>query len=182
MYHKILDEAIIELKETEFKEHFTEEVKAENKYVNDCVLETDLQLLIPTYYVENTTERLSLYKDLDNLNEEAELEKFAGEMQDRFGPIPDETKGLFLALKLRWLAASLGFEKVILKSGKFIGYFVTNQESAYYSTETFSKILNFVQYHPRQCQIKEVNEKLSLTVNQITDIRDAYDFLVKMGE
>ena len=182
MYHKILDEAILELKETEFKEHFTAEDKSDRLYISDCVLETDLQLLIPTDYVENTTERLSLYKDLDNLNAEEELEIFAEQMQDRFGPVPTETHGLFLAIKLRWLAAKLGFEKVILKSGKFIGYFVSNKESDYYATEIFSKILNFVQYHPRQCQIKEVNEKLSLTVNNITEIQEAYEFLLKMGE
>ena len=181
MYHKILDEAILELKETEFKEHFAGEEKPDRFFVNDCVLETDLQLLIPTDYVENTTERLSLYKDLDDLNTEEELLKFAEQLQDRFGLVPDETRGLFLAIKFRWLAARLGFEKVILKSGKFIGYFVANQESDYYSTEIFGRILNFVQYHPRQCQIKEVNNKLSLTVNQITDIEEAYDFLLKMA-
>lgn len=182
MYHKILDEAMLELKETEFKEHFAGDDKSDHYFVNDCVLETDLQLLIPTDYVENTTERLSLYKELDNLSTEEQLERFAEQMLDRFGPVPSETQGLFLAIRLRWLAARLGFEKVILKAGKFIGYFVSNQDSEYYSTEIFSKILNFVQFHPRKCQIREVNGRLSLTVKQITEIQEAYEFLLKMGE
>mgnify|MGYP006288118431 FL=1 len=182
MYHKILDEAMLELKETEFKEHFAGDDKSDHYFVNDCVLETDLQLLIPTDYVENTTERLSLYKELDNLSTEEQLERFAEQMLDRFGPVPSETQGLFLAIRLRWLAARSGFEKVILKAGKFIGYFVSNQDSEYYSTETFSKILNFVQFHPRKCQIREINDRLSLTVKQITEIQEAYEFLLKMGE
>ena len=182
MYHKILDEAMLELKETEFKEHFAGEEKPDHYFVNDCVLETDLQLLIPTDYVENTTERLSLYKELDNLNSEEQLEQFAEQMLDRFGPVPSETQGLFMAIRLRWLAARLGFEKVILKAGKFIGYFVSNQDSDYYSTETFGKILSFVQFHPRKCQIREVNDRLSLTVKQITEIQEAYEFLLKMRE
>ena len=180
MYHKILDEAILELKESEFKDLFAGETGKDNQFVTDCVLETDLQLMIPSGYVENTKERLNLYKELDNLQDEEALNTFTIHMEDRFGPIPQETKGLFQALKLRWLARKLGFEKVILKSGKYIGYFVYNQDSDYYSSPVFSGLLNFVQNHPRVCQIKEANKKLSLTVEGIDDIEQAYDFLIKI--
>ncbi|MFN3555965.1 MAG: transcription-repair coupling factor [Bacteroidales bacterium] len=182
MYHKILDEAIAELKETEFKDLFTDTIAKDRRYVRDCVLETDLQLLIPTDYVENTQERLSLYKDLDNIGKDSELEAFASRMADRFGPIPAETKGLFTALRVRWKAADLGFEKLILKSGKFIGYFVANPDSDFFSSPIFTQILAFVQHHPRQCQIKEANEKLSLSVNHIVEIEEAWEFLQKMSK
>ncbi len=182
MYHKILDEAIMELKETEFKDHFAGEPKdgEQQRYVSNCVLETDLQLLIPTHYVENTQERLSLYKDLDNLDQEDQLKKFIEQMVDRFGPVPEETTGLFMAIRLRWKAAQLGFEKVILKSGKFIGHFISNQDSAFYSSETFPAILAYVQQNPRKCMIKENSKKLVLTVKDVKTIEEAYDFLLKM--
>lgn len=176
MYNKILDEAIQELKETEFKEQFADEHAGDFGFVKNCVLETDLQLLIPTHYVENTQERLSLYKDLDNLDQEKQLVKFAENMKDRFGPIPNETQGLFQAIRLRWQAGRFGFEKIILKSGKFIGYFITNQESAFYSSAVFPAILAHVQQNPRQCLIKEQTGKLTLTVKNITDIDQACDF------
>jgi transcription-repair coupling factor (superfamily II helicase) len=180
MYHKILDEAIQELKETEFKDQFSGETFEDHVYVSDCVFETDLQLLIPTDYVENTKERLNLYKELDNLEKEDELKKFEEEMVDRFGPLPQETKGLFQALRVRWLARNLGFEKVILKSEKFIGYFLSNQESVYFSGNVFAAILQYVQQNHRQCQIKEANGRLSLTVKNVTEIETAYELLSSM--
>ncbi len=183
MYHKILDEALLELKQEEFKEHFNEnggEEKPGVSYVSDCVLETDLQLLIPSEYVENTQERLSLYKDLDNLSNEDELEDFVARLKDRFGPVPDETSGLFMALKTRWLATKLGFEKIILKSGRFIGYFISDQESPYFQSAVFSRILSFVQNNPVKSQIRESNKKLSLSVRGVDSIEKACDILKKM--
>ena len=182
MYHKILDEAILELKQTEFKDHFEEGSEDDPGFVKNCVLETDLQLLIPSDYVESTQERLSLYKDLDNFDKEIQLEKFAEDMKDRFGTIPPETEGLFMAIRLRWLAGKLGFEKIILKAGKFIGHFISNQDSVFYSGETFLAILAFVQQHPRKCLLKESEKKLVLTVNQVSTIEGAYEFLQKMCE
>lgn len=183
MYHKILDEALLELKQEEFKEHFNENDGEEQpgvSYVSDCVLETDLQLLIPSEYVENTQERLSLYKDLDNLSNEDELEDFVARLKDRFGPVPDETSGLFMALKTRWLATKLGFEKIILKSGRFIGYFISDQESPYFQSAVFSRILSFVQNNPVKSQIRESNKKLSLSVRGVDSIEKACDILKKM--
>ncbi|MFW5778381.1 MAG: TRCF domain-containing protein, partial [Bacteroidota bacterium] len=183
MYHKILDEALQELKQEEFKEHFNENQDEEHNdfsYVSDCVLETDLQLLIPSDYVENTQERLSLYKDLDNLNNEEELEDFVEKMKDRFGPVPEETSALFLALKTRWMATKLGFEKIILKSGRFIAYFVSDQESPYFQSAVFTRILSFVQNNPLKSQIRESNKKLSLSVRGIDSIEKACEILKKM--
>jgi transcription-repair coupling factor (superfamily II helicase) len=181
MYHKILDEAIQELKETEFREHFASEISSDHVYIGECVLETDLQLLIPTEYVENTQERLNLYKELDNLETDQQLESFKNNMQDRFGLVPFETLGLFKAIRLRWLARKLGFEKVILKSGKFIGYFLSNQESPYFSSGVFTCILSFVQENHRQCQIREANGKLSLTIKDIGGIEQAFDMVNRMN-
>ncbi len=181
-YHKILNEAMTELKEKEFKNVFdvkeeedTEQVK--KNYSHECLLETDLELLIPNYYVSSVKERLILYKELDNIKNQEELESFANMMRDRFGPIPDETLGLFEAIKLRWLTAKLGFEKVMLKSGKFIGYFISNPESSYYNSDVFNKVLQFVQKNPRLCKIKETKNKLSLTIKNIKSINDALDHL-----
>lgn len=182
MYHKILDEAILELKQSEFKDHFTEDQAQDLGYVKNCVLETDLQLLIPTDYVESTQERLSLYKDLDNFDDESQLDKFIIDLKDRFGPIPVETEGLFLAIRFRWLAGKLGFEKIILKSGKFIGHFISNQESTYFESETFTRILNFVQHNPRKCVIKETDQKLILTIANVQSIDEAFLFMQNMKE
>jgi transcription-repair coupling factor (superfamily II helicase) len=180
MYHKILDEAILELKQTEFKDHFADDESVQHDYEAHCVLETDLQLLIPTHYVESTQERLNLYKDLDNLGKESQLDEFAENIKDRFGPVPPETQGLFMAIRLRWLAGKLGFEKIILKSGTFIGHFISNQESPFYSGETFPAIISFVQQNPRKCIIRETDQKLILTVKHIMSVEEAYEFLSKM--
>lgn len=179
-YHKILDEAILELKQTEFKEDFTDQEAENMDFVAGCVLETDLQLLIPTHYVESTQERLNLYKDLDNLKNEKQLDEFAIIMQDRFGPVSEEVEGLFMAIRLRWLAGKLGFEKIILKAGKFIGHFVSNQDSPFYKSDVFPAIIAFVSQHPRKCHIKETNHKLILTVNDIHTIQESFNFLIEM--
>ncbi len=180
MYHKILDEAILELKQTEFKDLFSQQEAIEMGFVQNCVLETDLQLLIPTDYVESTQERLNLYKDLDNLTGEEQLQEFTTNMQDRFGPIPAETDGLFNALRLRWLAGRLGFEKIILKSGAFIGHFISNPDSAFYQSDIFPAILSYVQHNPRKCAIKETDQRLMLAVKNIGNIEEARGFLQKV--
>lgn len=180
MYHKILDEAIMELKQTEFKDHFADDESVTHDYQVHCVLETDLQLLIPTHYVESTQERLYLYKELDNLSSENALDEYCRNMVDRFGPVPPETQGLFMALRLRWLAGKLGFEKIILKSNQFIGHFISNQESPFYAGSIFSSVISFVQQHPRKCTIRETDEKLTLSVKHIMSVEEAFDFLQKM--
>ncbi|RLD53415.1 MAG: transcription-repair coupling factor, partial [Bacteroidetes bacterium] len=139
MYHKILDEAILELKETEFKELYKEEAPVE--FVRDCQIETDMAILIPDDYVTNITERLSLYKDLDGAESEEELSIFVEHLIDRFGPIPPQTQELVNTIRLRWLAKEIGFEKIYMKNEKLTGYFLSNQESAFYQSGNFSKVL-----------------------------------------
>ncbi len=182
-YQKILDEAIVELKESEFKDVFEDKKDEKDKpFVEQCLLETDIELLLPSDYVSSVEERLVLYKELDSLKSIEELKQFEVMLRDRFGPIPQETIGLFEAVKLRWFAAKLGFEKVIIKLGKFIGYFVSDQESQYYNSETFNKVLKFVQQNGNVCKLKETKQKLSITIDNVYDINDAFKYLKKIDE
>jgi transcription-repair coupling factor (superfamily II helicase) len=175
MYHKILDEAILELKETDFKELYKEEAAIE--FVRDCQIETDMAILIPDDYVTNITERLSLYKDLDGANSEEELAIFIEHLIDRFGPIPPQTQELVNTIRLRWLAKDIGFEKIFMKNEKLTGYFISNQESAFYQSEKFSRVLQYVQQNPSLCRMREARDKLSLTFYNITTVGKALQVL-----
>ncbi len=177
IYQKILDEAIIELKETEFRELFSKEIEERAKLPAECVLETDLELLIPSQYVSIVEERLLLYKELDSINEKKELAGFEYQLIDRFGPLPEETVGLLQAVEFRWKARKAGFEKIILKNQSLVGYFISNPESPFYQSEAFERILSFAQGNPRRCQIKESSQKLSLTIKNIPTIGEALKFV-----
>lgn len=177
-YQKILDEAIQELKEGEFKELYAEELKEENRiFVKDCVIETDMEILMPTNYVNAVDERLRLYKQLNDISEEEELQKFAKNLKDRFGNIPHQTEELLATMRLKWLAQDIGLERLYMKNSILRGYFISNSESDYYQTETFGKILIFVQKNPKACKMKEIKGKLALTFNQIKSIEEAYETL-----
>ena len=171
MYHKILDEAVLELKETEFKELYKEETQ--KVFVRDCQIETDMALLFTDDYVTSVTERLSLYKELDNIQEELELQQFRLRLIDRFGQMPSQTEELVNAIRLRWFARDIGFEKIVLKNEKMTGYFISNQESLYYQSEKFTRVLKFVQQNPSKCRMREAKDKLSLTFFNIKTIEDA---------
>ncbi len=175
MYHKILDEAVMELKETEFKELYKDET--EQQYVRDCQIETDLSLLFTDDYITNITERLSLYKELDNIQEEVELQQFRLRMIDRFGPMPSQTEELIQTIRLRWIAKELGFEKILMKNERLTGYFISNQESSFYKTENFTRMLRFVQHNPGLCRMKETKDKLSLTFLKIDTVSKAIEVL-----
>jgi transcription-repair coupling factor (superfamily II helicase) len=175
MYQKILDEAITELKEKEFKELFAEGLSQQKYLVGDCQLETDFELMIPSDYVSNTEERLSLYKELDSIGDETALDAFAKQVIDRFGPMPEATYGLLQAVRLRWTARKIGFEKIILKSGILIGYFISRQDSPYFESPAFKQVLRFAQENYRKCQLKESNQRLSLTIKPINDIGQALE-------
>jgi transcription-repair coupling factor (superfamily II helicase) len=178
MYHKILDETVQELKENEFKELFTKELRETNKtLVRDCNIETDLELIIPETYVSNISERLSLYSQLDNLKNEEELSKFEQMLSDRFGPLPDSVQELMLAVRVRWLAETLGFEKLVLKNGRMKGYFVNAEDAAYFNSDTFGKILQFVQKHPKRCVLKETQKRPILSIQEVSSIHEALDIL-----
>ena len=181
MYHKILDEAIQDLKESEFKELFEEELsKTVHELVQDCVIESDLELIIPEDYVQNITERLSLYTQLDNIKNENELQTFGNEVKDRFGPLPQSVKELMTSVRLRWLAEKLGFEKIVLKNDKLKGYFVPQEKEEYYKGPVFGKVLSYVQQHPKNSQLKDFKGRLILSVASIKSVEEGKKTLENM--
>lgn len=172
-YHKILDEAIQELKETEFKQLFSQELAEKVKVlIQDCAIETDLEILIPETYVSNTSERLQLYAQLDNLKNEEALDRFRHALKDRFGPIPESVDQLMNTVNLRWMGEALGFDKIILKGQKLKAHFVSGKDD-YFKSEVFGKILTFVQAHPRTCKLKDLSGKLILTLEDIHTVGQA---------
>jgi transcription-repair coupling factor (superfamily II helicase) len=180
MYQKILNEAMQELRENEFKDLFDErESDSFQNYVNDCVFETDQEVRIPDDYVNNVAERLSLYQELDNLKSEEELTKFSIRLVDRFGPLPREVKELLISFQLRWLAQELGMERIVIKSQKLVGYFISNPQSTFYETEIFMNLLNTIQSNPTGYRLVQQNEKLRLIIEPVIHIKDAME---KMGK
>lgn len=177
-YHKILDEAIAELRETDFKDLFP--VDETKPFVSDCQIETDLAILIPDAYVENIVERLNLYKDLDDIETEEKLNDFETHMRDRFGPIPKQVFELFETIRLRWKAKELGIEKLILKHNALKAYLVSNPASHLYNSAVFTQIINYVKTHPQNCKLREDKSKLSITFSNIKSIKDANNVLEKI--
>ncbi len=176
-YHKILDDAIQELKETEFKELFAEELSEKAKLiVPDCVIETDLEILIPDNYISSTTERLQLYSTLDNILDEEGLGKFSKSLKDRFGVYPIPVEQLINSVRLRWLGELLGFEKISLKNGKLRLHFISGNED-YFKSPVFGKILALVQQHSKTCRMKDTAGKLILTVENIGSVESALEIL-----
>jgi transcription-repair coupling factor (superfamily II helicase) len=181
MFHQIMDETIQELKETDFKDVFKEELDAKAKtFVKDNRLESDLRILIPDDYIEQSTERLIFYKKLDASKTEEELEAFKEEIADRFGPIPTEVQSLINSIRLRWVAQLLGIEKISIKNNVMIAWLVFQQESEFYSSQTFSKIIQYLQVNPKVAKLKEVKSKLLLNFGNIKSIEVALDKLQKM--
>ncbi len=184
MYQKILDEAIQELKETEFKDLFQQEeaelrteertvhTKHRGIFVRDTQIDTDMEILIPDGYVENITERLSLYRQLDDSKTDDDLNRFENMLRDRFGAIPSQVEELIDTVRLRWLAMAIGFERLVLKNRRMTGYFIQKQTSPYYQSEAFTKVLQFVQAN-RQVKMKENNQKLTLSFEGITSVKSA---------
>lgn len=189
-YMKILNEAIEELKQ----EHWYQEIiepgesadadksKFSRQFVRETVVDTDLQLLIPDSYVSNLTERLLLYRELDNVTNESELENFKFKIRDRFGPIPNEAIELINVVKMRWAAMKLGFEKMTLKNGKMLCYFLSKQDSEYYNSPMFKAVMLYVQKSHKQTQLKESNAKLWLTIEGVKSIDDAMNHLSKIND
>lgn len=177
-YHKILDEAIHELKETEFKTLFAKELsETSDILVQDCIVETDLEILIPETYVSNISERLNLYSKLDNIKDKEALQAFSKSMVDRFGPLPEAVKDLTETVRLRWQAESLGFEKLLLKNENLKCYLVPSDNQTYYKSPVFGKILAYVQKHPKKFRLREHKKRLILTVSDVLSVQDAIDIL-----
>jgi len=179
-YHKILDDAIQELKENEFRDLFAVELAEKAKIiVQDCVIETDLEILIPETYVNNTSERLQLYARLDNIKDEVQLKKFSEELNDRFGEIPPAVQEMINSVRLRWLGEELGFEKISLKNERVRGYFVTGND-AYFNSEVFGKILKFAQNNPRRCKIKDQGGKPLIVIENVPSVDAAIELFDHM--
>ena len=172
MYQRILAEAVKELKESEFKDMYFKNT-SDSFLVNECQIDTDMEILIPDYYVNSISERLQLYKDLNTIEKEEELKIFVEQITDRFGKIPPEVEKLLHTIRLRWMAKNLGFEKIILKANKMIAYFIANPNSAFFKSEQFDLILKYIQQNPKACQMKEKNNKLSLIFEKISTIEMA---------
>lgn len=179
MYQKILQEAITELKETEFAGLFPPE--KEKTYAKECHIETDMELMFPDFYIDNIAERLSLYKELDNIEDEENLQLFIANITDRFGKPPLQAEELFNVVRLRWLARIIGFEKIILKNNQMTCHFIANQESEYFATDDFKKILYWVNNQTVKCRLKEINDKLALDVFEIYSAKLALEVINKMN-
>lgn len=181
MYHKILDEAVQELKENEFAALFEEDLKEKVAVlVQDCTIETDLELLIPERYVSNISERLGLYSKLDALENEVELDKFGQMLQDRFGPPPQAVQDLMETVRLRWQAEELGIEKLVLKASQMKCYLLPSSKESFYNSSIFGNIMKFAQINPKSCKIKEHKNRLILSVDQVLSIQKAQHLLREM--
>jgi len=181
-YQKILNEAIQELKENEFKSVYEEENEEEDLvFVKDAQIDTDFEILFPDNYINSIKERLNLYTKLNTIQDEDGLANFEKELIDRFGDLPKEAQDLINSVRLKWIAASIGLEKLVLKKGKMIGYFLSNQESGFYNSSRFRDVLQYVQSHPRQCQMKEKQTRnglrLLLTFEQVKSVDKAIGLL-----
>lgn len=182
-YQKILSEAVTELKNDEFAELYADEIKAgEEKisgedFVDECTVESDLELLFPNEYIPSSSERMLLYRELDKLELDRDVEAFKERLIDRFGKIPPEGEELIRIVPLRRLAKRLGVEKAVLKGGKMILYFVSNPDSPYYQSAAFGKIIDYMAKYPRVCNLREQNGRRSMIVKDITDVDSAVRIL-----
>ncbi|WP_394344029.1 transcription-repair coupling factor [Seonamhaeicola maritimus] len=160
-YQKILNEAIEELKENEFKDLYNES-EEDKTYVKEVTIDTEFELLFPDSYVNNIAERLSLYTQLNALKTEEELSVFEKELIDRFGELPEQVTDLLNSVQIKWLATKIGFEKIIMKQGKFVGYFISDQQSSFYQSSSFTKVLQYVQSNSSVCKMKEKQTRKGL--------------------
>ncbi|MFV0346552.1 MAG: transcription-repair coupling factor [Bacteroidales bacterium] len=176
-YQQILNEAVEELKINEFSGLYEEEEQNQNTtYVTDCIIDTDLELRIPHEYISNTAERMWLYKRLDNIENTEKLEEFKSELTDRFGKLPSQVANLIEILKIRWLAMDIAIEKLVLKSGKLILYFIANPKSKFYESEHFTAIMSYIQTS-KNCQLKENKGRLSIVFSSIDSIANTLEIL-----
>ncbi|MFV8358957.1 transcription-repair coupling factor [Flavobacterium sp. LS1P3] len=185
-YQKIMNEAIDELKENEFKDLYPEENNLETKqYVKDLQIDTDFELLFSDEYINNVSERLSLYNELGAVKNEEELIVFQNKLIDRFGPMPPRAKALMNSIRIKWIATRIGIEKLVMKQGKMIGYFISDQQSDYYQSNRFHKVLQFVQKHPNLCKMKEKQTpaglRLLLTFDNVKNTRTALELMELLG-
>lgn len=183
-YQKILEEAVDELKSEEFADLYADNAEGHrdtgSEYVRETYIESDLELMFPPTYIPNDSERISLYRELDNMEEERDILAFTERLKDRFGKIPKEGKELIRIVRLRRMAKKLGMEKVILKKGQMSLFLVNNPDSPYYQSEAFGKLLGFIQKHPRECNLREQNGKRSIVIKNVPTVEAACGYLQEM--
>jgi len=184
VYQKILTEAVNELKNDEFADiyHSTEgEEKIEgDNFVDDVQIESDLELLFPATYIPNDSERITIYRELDNMERESDIAGFTKRLEDRFGKIPPEGRELIQVVRLRTLAKTLGIEKVVLKGGRMSLFLIANPESPYYQSKAFDKLLDYIQKYPRSCELKERNGRRSVSIQHIPNVETACMALIEI--
>lgn len=176
-YQRILNEAVHELKDEEFAELYADERVEKDKktaYVTDCQIDTDLELMFSSEYIENVSERINMYRELDNLENENELNAFQLQLEDRFGKLPQQAIDLMLIVRLRWNAMRFGVEKLVLKNGQMIAYLVSNLKSTYYQSDEFGRLLQYMARNPRICRLREQNGKRSVIFTDINNIQKAF--------
>jgi transcription-repair coupling factor (superfamily II helicase) len=179
MYHKILDEAIYELKEDEFAEVFKDQ-KIHKIEAKDCVIETDFEALIPDEYVRNIAERLSLYNSLSAIKNIEELQKFEADLADRFGPLPNQVIDLIDLIKIREKAKQLGFVKMVLKNNLLIATFPNENNTHYYQSDLFTQLLKFIQLNGNMCKLKQTGKTLQVVFSNISSLKKAENLFEKL--
>ena len=180
-YQKILNEALSELRDQEFSQLFADRKDANNNYVHDCFIESDMELMLPNWYVESQTERMALYRELDNIQDERALEEYRKRLTDRFGRIPDEAGDLMTMVRLRWLAQRYGVERLILKRGKMHAYLVSNTKSAFYESKEFETLIQFCMTNYKRCALSEKDNKRIVQVSNINSVDDAYSIFNELS-
>ncbi|MBR6520836.1 MAG: transcription-repair coupling factor [Paludibacteraceae bacterium] len=180
-YQKILNEALAELRDQEFSQLFADRRDANTNFVNDCFIESDMELMLPNWYVESQTERMALYRELDNIQNERALEEYRKRLTDRFGRIPDEAGDLMTMVRLRWLAQRYGVERLILKRGKMHAYLVSNTKSAFYESKEFETLIQFCMANYKRCALSEKDNKRIVQVSNINSVDDAYNIFNELS-
>lgn len=186
-YQKILTQAVTELKNDEFQDLYAEQIAqgeaiSGDDFVDDCAVESDLEMYFPDNYVPGSSERMLLYRELDNIERDEELEAYRQRLIDRFGPVPRQGEELMLVVPLRRVGRRLGCEKIILRQGRMQMQFVSNTQSAFYQSAAFGRVINYIGYHTRRCNLKEKNGKRSMVVSQVASVKEAVDILKDIDE
>lgn len=186
-YQKILTQAVTELKNDEFQDLYAEQIAqgeaiSGDDFVDDCAVESDLEMYFPDNYVPGSSERMLLYRELDNIERDEELEAYRQRLIDRFGPVSRQGEELMLVVPLRRVGRRLGCEKIILRQGRMQMQFVSNTQSAFYQSAAFGRVINYIGYHPRRCNLKEKNGKRSMVVSQVASVKEAVEILKDIDE
>lgn len=186
-YQKILTQAVTELKNDEFQDLYAEQIAqgeaiSGDDFVDDCAVESDLEMYFPDNYVPGSSERMLLYRELDNIERDEELEAYRQRLIDRFGSVPRQGEELMLVVPLRRVGRRLGCEKIILRQGRMQMQFVSNTQSAFYQSAAFGRVINYIGYHPRRCNLKEKNGKRSMVVSQVASVKEAVEILKDIDE